>query len=201
MEAAPLAAAAGADLIVAGGDIVTMNRERDVVVDGAVAIAAATHRWRSAGPPSCAPRHPGAAVLDATGCVVTPGLVDAHRHLTGDPLVRSCIPDRLPHGESIFEWAVPIHAAHDGADDELSATLAAVESLTNGTTTDVEAGTVAHPDRVAKAAGDGRHPGHDRHVGLGRRATARTPRPPPRCWPARRRSSPSTRPAAWSRAG
>jgi 5-methylthioadenosine/S-adenosylhomocysteine deaminase len=150
LEAAPVGAAAGADLIVAGGDIVTMNRERAVVVDGAVAIAGA--RILAVGRAAdLRAAYPGAAVLDAAGCVVTPGLVDAHRHLTGDPLVRSCIPDLLPQDASIFEWVVPIHAAHDGADDELSATLAAVESLTNGTTTVVEAGTVAHPDRVAKA--------------------------------------------------
>jgi 5-methylthioadenosine/S-adenosylhomocysteine deaminase len=150
LEAAPLAAAAGADLIVAGGDIVTMNRERDVIVDGAVAIAGP--RILAVGRAAeLRAAYPDAAVLDATGCIITPGLIDAHRHLTGDPLVRSCIPDLLPQGASIFEWVVPIHAAHDGADDELSATLAAVESLTNGTTTVVEAGTVAHPDRVAKA--------------------------------------------------
>jgi 5-methylthioadenosine/S-adenosylhomocysteine deaminase len=150
LEAAPVAAAAGADLIVAGGDIVTMNRDRDVIADGAVAIAGG--RILAVGTtPDLRAAHPAAAVLDAAGCVVTPGLIDAHRHLTGDPLVRSCIPDLLPQGASIFQWVVPIHAAHDGADDELSATLAAVESLTNGTTTVVEAGTVAHPDRVAKA--------------------------------------------------
>jgi 5-methylthioadenosine/S-adenosylhomocysteine deaminase len=150
LEAAPVASAAGADLIVAGGDIVTMNRERDVLTEGAVAIAGGrilavgtTTELRAA--------HPAAAVLDASGCVVTPGLIDAHRHLTGDPLLRSCIPDLLAPGASIFEWAVPINAAHEAGDDELSATLAAVESLTNGTTMVVEAGTVAHPDRVAKA--------------------------------------------------
>jgi len=150
LDPASVASAAGADLLVAGGDIVTMNRERDVIADGAVAVAGG--RITAVGKADeLRRRHPEAAVLDASGCVVTPGMVDAHRHLTGDPLVRSCIPDLLPPGASIFEWAVPIHAAHDGADDELSATLAAVESLTNGTTTVVEAGTVAHPERVAKA--------------------------------------------------
>jgi 5-methylthioadenosine/S-adenosylhomocysteine deaminase len=46
---------------------------------------------------------------------------------------------------------VPIHSQHTGDDDELSATLCAVECAQNGVTTVVEAGTVAHPQRVAAA--------------------------------------------------
>ena len=40
---------------------------------------------------------------------------------------------------------MPVHAAHTADDDELSATLACVEAVTNGITTTIEAGTVAHP--------------------------------------------------------
>jgi 5-methylthioadenosine/S-adenosylhomocysteine deaminase len=138
------------DLLVSGGDVVTMNDRREVLVGGAVAIA----RDRIVGVGRTSElRHayPRADVLDATGCVVTPGLVNAHQHLTGDPLVRSCIPDLLAPGQSIFEWSVPLHAVHTGDDDELAATVTAVDSLRNGVTTIVEAGTVAHPERVAKA--------------------------------------------------
>ncbi len=138
------------DLIIAGGDVVTMNGTREVLVGGSVAVAdglivavGSTVEVRAA--------HPSATVIDATDCVVTPGMINAHQHLTGDPLVRSCIPDLLPPGASIFEWSVPIHAEHTADDDELSATLSAIESAQNGVTTVVEAGTVAHPDRVAKA--------------------------------------------------
>ena len=66
-------------------------------------------------------------------------------------MVRSCIPDLLAPGVSIFEWSVPLHAHHTGDDDELSASLSAIECAQNGVTTVVEAGTVAHPDRVAMA--------------------------------------------------
>ncbi len=138
------------DLLVSGGDVVTMNARREVLVGGTVAIrgdrivaVGSTHELRAA--------YPDADVLDARGCVVTPGLVNAHEHLTGDPLVRSCIPDLLPPGASIFEWSVPLHSAHTGDDDELSALLASAEALRYGVTTLVEAGTVAHPDRVASA--------------------------------------------------
>ena len=134
--------------IVARGDVVTMNAMRDVLVGGAVVfdesgiIDVGATTALIAAPPD-------ATLHDAHGCVVTPGMVNAHQHFTGDPLVRSCIPDLLPAGASIFEWSVPLHAEHTADDDELSATLCAVESLRNGVTTVVEAGTVAHPERVA----------------------------------------------------
>ena len=133
--------------IVAGGDVVTMNPARDVlaggslVIDGDTIIAVgATTELRS--------QYPDADLFDASGCVVTPGMIDAHQHLTGDGLMRCCIPDLLDSQAAIFEWSVPLHSNHDGDDDEISATLSAVEALTNGITTVVEAGTVAHPERV-----------------------------------------------------
>ncbi len=138
------------DLIIAGGDVVTMNGTRQVLVGGSVAISGdIIAAVGSTAELSAA--HPGATVIDATDCVVTPGMINAHQHLTGDPLVRSCIPDLLAPGVSIFEWSVPIHAEHTAVDDELSATLSAIESAQNGVTTVIEAGTVAHPDRVAQA--------------------------------------------------
>lgn len=137
-------------LVVAGGDVVTMNDRREVFAGGAVAIAG--NRIADVGRRSevCA-RYPEAVVFDASGTVVTPGLVNAHQHLTGDPLVRSCIPDLLRPGASIFEWSVPLHGAHTDHDDEVSASLSALESLRYGVTTLIEAGTVAHPHDVARA--------------------------------------------------
>ena len=98
--------------IICGGDVVTMNAQREVLVGGSIVVdgelivaVGSTSELRAA--------HPDAAIVDATACVVTPGMVDAHQHLTGDPLVRSCIPDLLPPGASIFEWSVPLHGAHE----------------------------------------------------------------------------------------
>ncbi len=139
-----------ATLLITGGDVVTMNPRREVLTGGAVAVRDA--EIAAVGSSSAlAARFPDAEVIDAAGCVVTPGMVNAHQHLTGDPLIRSCIPDLLAPGVSIFEWSVPAHAAHTGDDDELSALLSCAENLVNGVTTVVEAGTVAHPHRVAAA--------------------------------------------------
>jgi 5-methylthioadenosine/S-adenosylhomocysteine deaminase len=138
------------DLLVTGGDVVTMNARREILAGGAVAVTG--ERISAVGATSeLRARWPGTPELDARGCVVTPGMVNAHQHQTGDPLARAWIPDDLPAGASIDSWAVPLHAAHTPDDDEVSALLACAENLRNGVTTVVEAGTVAHPGRVARA--------------------------------------------------
>lgn len=136
------------ELLVSGHRVVTMDARRSVIIDGAVAVAG--DRIVEVGAADALrDRHRGAAELTAPWGIVTPGMVNAHQHLTGDPLTRSCTPDDLPPGASIFSWSVPVHGAHEPDDDEIGATISVVESLRNGVTTVVEAGTVAHPDRVA----------------------------------------------------
>ncbi|GAA2907998.1 5'-deoxyadenosine deaminase [Streptosporangium fragile] len=137
-----------ADLLVAGGEVVTMSPGREVVTGAAVAVAGG--RIAAIGPAGALrSAFPGTPELDASGCVVIPGLVNAHQHTTADPLVRSMIPDDIDSQESIFDWIVPLHGEVTGDDDELSATLTAAESLLRGVTTILEPGTVAHPLRVA----------------------------------------------------
>lgn len=143
-------------LIISGGDIVTMNPARDVLLGASVAVQGSAVVAVGSGP-DLQSRFPGASMLDARGCVVTPGFVNAHQHTTGDPLARSAIPDRITADEAIFDWAVPLHNEHSADDNGLSAMLCAVESVLTGTTTVIEAGTVAHPERVGAAM---------QHVGL-----------------------------------
>ena len=130
------------------GTIVTMNPERRIIADGAV-IAVDGVIVEVGEYADLADAHRSTTKIGGPAGVVTPGYINAHQHLTGDRLVHSCIPDAIDSQEAIFGWAVPVHGAHTGDDDELSATLAAVEALSNGITCTVEAGTVAHPDRVA----------------------------------------------------
>ena len=137
------------DLIVAG-TLLTMDPDRTIWNDGAVAVTDGRIE-RVGRKTDLVEDHPGAQLLGGAGCVVTPGFVNAHQHLTGDRLIRSCIPDDIPTSSAIFDWVVPVHEAHSGDDDELSATLSLLEAVGNGVTTTVEAGTVAHPDRVAAA--------------------------------------------------
>lgn len=131
--------------------VITMDGTRRVVTSGGVAMDQGVLVGVGTAE-ELQQRYPDAAVTHHPGGVMTPGYVNAHQHLTGDHLVRSCIPDAITSHDAIFDWAVPTHAAHTGDDDELSATLALVEAAMNGITCTVEAGTVAHPDRVAAAA-------------------------------------------------
>ncbi|MEU6034440.1 amidohydrolase family protein [Actinomadura sp. NPDC047616] len=139
-----------AELLVAGGTVVTMAEDRRVVTDATIAVANGRIVALGADDDVRA-HHPAQAEIDARGCVVIPGLVNAHQHSTVDPLIRSIIPDDLDSRQAIFDWAVPLHARVTGDDDELAATLTAVDCLTRGVTTVLDAGTVAHPERVAAA--------------------------------------------------
>ncbi len=138
-----------ADLVITG-TLLTMDTDRTIWSDGAVVVRAG--RITEVGHRSTiTKRHGDVKTLGGANSLVTPGFVNAHQHLTGDRLIRSCIPDNLVAREAIFNWAVPIHAAHTGDDDELSATLSLLEAVGNGITTTVEAGTVANPERVGEA--------------------------------------------------
>ena len=133
------------------GTVVTMNPSRAVIGDGAVAISG--DAIVDVGPRSeVVARHPDADVIGSEHDLVLPGYVNAHQHLTGDRLIQSAIPDDLAPGEAIFSWVVPVHAEHRPEDDLLTSTLTLVESVCNGVTTTVEAGTVAHPTQVAEGA-------------------------------------------------
>ena len=131
-----------------------------------------------------AARAPDAELIGGPGHVVLPGLVNAHQHLTGDRLVRSAIPDDIDAAGRHPRWALPLHAAHTGDDDELSATLALVEAVTNGITFTVEAGHGRPPRPGARGVRRRRRRRHARLLGLGRAPTVRTPAPSTPCWPA-----------------
>jgi cytosine/adenosine deaminase-related metal-dependent hydrolase len=136
------------DVLVRDSVVVTMNSQREVVVDGAVAIAEG--RIAAVGKTSeVAERVRAAAVIDGKHFVVTPGLVNTHIHITGEPLTRGFVPDDTPFEENVFAWLCPLYAAHDEEDERISAQLAAAEMLRSGTTTFLEAGTIHFVDAVA----------------------------------------------------
>jgi cytosine/adenosine deaminase-related metal-dependent hydrolase len=135
------------DLIVRGWYVVTMNEARDVIRDGAVAVRGAT--IVAVGKAADIERDFVAArTVGGDRFVVTPGMVNTHIHITGEPLTRGYVPDDTPFEENVFQWLCPLYAAYDAADERTSGQLAAVEMLRSGTTTFLEAGTIRFLDDV-----------------------------------------------------
>ncbi|MFT3964553.1 MAG: amidohydrolase family protein [Sphingobium sp.] len=146
-EAAPLVA----DLLVKQAWVVTMDDEQRIYCNGALAIAG--DRIVAVGPSGEVERAVSAReVIDGRDrFVVTPGFVNGHVHITGEPITRGCVPDDTDWQTNVFDWLIPIYLAQTPAEEAVSATLAALEMLRTGTTCFVEAGTILDLDRVAEA--------------------------------------------------
>lgn len=88
-------------------------------------------------------------VIDATGCAVIPGFVQAHVHLC-QVLFRG-MADDLPLLEWLAKRIWPFEAAHDARSIAASAELGLLEMMLAGTTTILDMGTVHHYDAVFDA--------------------------------------------------
>jgi cytosine/adenosine deaminase-related metal-dependent hydrolase len=137
------------DTLIAGAIVVTMDAGRRVIPDGAVALRG--DRIAAVGPraevePVCAP----ARIIDGRGFLLTPGFINAHIHVTGDPLTRGSMPDHVAgdFAEVLARWVLPRFFAHTAEDEHLSAQLAAAQMLRSGTTGFIEAGTIRFLDAV-----------------------------------------------------
>jgi cytosine/adenosine deaminase-related metal-dependent hydrolase len=96
-------------------------------------------------------RTPGeiARVVDASGCAVIPGLVQAHVHLC-QALFRG-LADDMPLLEWLRTRIWPLEAAHDERSLDASAALGLCEMIGAGTTTILDMGTVRAHDAVMSA--------------------------------------------------
>src|SRR5690349_23854457 len=88
-------------------------------------------------------------VIDAQGCAVIPGFVQAHIHLC-QTLFRG-MADDLPLLEWLKKRIWPLEAAHDEATLTASADLGLLEMMRAGTTTILDMGTVNAHDAVMEA--------------------------------------------------
>lgn len=135
------------DVLIDGAVVVTMNANREVLRHGAVAIDG--QRIAAVGRAAdLRTQYAAREVIDGARFVVTPGMVNTHIHITGEPLTRGYVPDDTPFEANVFQWLCPLYASYDEADERLSAQLAAAEMLRSGTTTFLEAGTIHYVDAV-----------------------------------------------------
>jgi 5-methylthioadenosine/S-adenosylhomocysteine deaminase len=122
---------AGVDLLVRNAVAITVDAERRIIRDGAVAIddGRIIEVGRSA---DVAARFGARRTIDARGGAVTPGFVDAHTHVS-QHLGRGSIPDTWPEEREHDQW-LPYWTHMTPEDDDASTTLACLEMVRNGTT-------------------------------------------------------------------
>lgn len=136
-----------ADLVITNALLITMNAQRDVLTDAALAIKDGKICW--IGPSSEASAIDATSKIDASDRVITPGFINTHVHITGDYLTRHYAPDDLDDDARLFNWVIPRYDAHGAAAERLSALYGGLSLLKGGTTTFLEAGTVRHLDHIA----------------------------------------------------
>lgn len=131
------------DLLVKGGVVVTCDANNSVVTcdvlirDGVIAAVGELEKTGLT------------RVLDATGCAVTPGFVQAHLHLC-QVLFRG-MADDMPLLDWLKQRIWPLEAAHNEASLGASAELGLLEMMLAGTTTILDMGTVRAHDAVFDA--------------------------------------------------
>ena len=141
-------AAEPADLVVRHATVVTVDAQRRVIADGAVAIAGG--RILAVGPAAeVLARYQGREVLDAGGGIVLPGLINAHTH-AAMVLFRG-IADDLKLMDWLQKYIFPAEARNVTAEFVKAGTrLAALEMIRSGTTTFVDM--YYFEDQAAEAA-------------------------------------------------
>ena len=137
---------ATADLLLRHGQVLTLDADRRILLDGSIAIGAG--RIIAIGPDrDVEPLVRATTTRDLGGALVQPGFVDAHAH-TGSDLIRGFAP------KTSADWdAVEGHFyATTGADGDYTGTLqSCMEMVVNGTTTFCDTGGSAVVEDTARA--------------------------------------------------
>src|SRR6476646_2806200 len=106
-------------VVITGGTVVTMDSDRGEYADGYLVVEDGRVSSVGSGP---APHVEGARVVDARGCVVTPGLVNTHHHLY------QWVTRGLAVDATLFEWLTTLYPVW-GCIDEESVSAAATAGL------------------------------------------------------------------------
>jgi cytosine/adenosine deaminase-related metal-dependent hydrolase len=138
------------DLVVIHGYVLTMDSQRRVYADGAIAVRGrdivAVGRTSD-----ILARFRPARTLDAGGGVIHPGFVECHTHVTYHT-ARGAFGDTISYAELGATTETAFVNAIREEDEYASSLLACYEMAGNGTTCFIEAGTAYEPEAVAAAA-------------------------------------------------
>jgi len=120
-----------ADLLITGGMILPLPKNSALLDPGALAISA--NRIAAIGDPQkIAAEYEASRTLDASGCLVMPGLANAHTHAA-----MTCyrgMADDLPLMDWLNRFIFPAEAKSDGSQVYWSTLLACSEMIRSGTT-------------------------------------------------------------------
>ncbi len=105
------------DTLIRNATIITMDRERRVLLDGSLAIDRG--RIVAVGPGrDVDPSFAASVEIDGRDFVITPGFINGHVHITGDPLTRGFMPDTIDYRDPDTFAKIPalgIRPAAEGA--------------------------------------------------------------------------------------
>src|SRR3954452_6481690 len=99
------------DTLITNTIAVTMNARREVITDAAIALRNGNivDVGKTA---ELAEMYSAREQIDGQRFVATPGLVNSHIHLTGEPLARGYVPEDLAFDDLIFNWLCPLYAMY-----------------------------------------------------------------------------------------
>ena len=138
-----------ADFVITETVIITQNANRQVMTNAAIAVANKKIVWIG-DQASCDAQVAADEKIDGRDFILTPGFINGHVHITGDPLTRHYTPDDINDDDRLFTWTIPRYEAHTPDDESLSAKYCAIELLKSGSTTFLEAGTIRFLDEAAE---------------------------------------------------
>jgi 5-methylthioadenosine/S-adenosylhomocysteine deaminase len=130
------------DYLIKNALIVTLDKERRIFRDGAVAIE--KDKIADVGRTEDVLKNYSTAdtVVDARNNVIAPGFVDAHTHVSAEQLVRGFVPDSAGPDEWVFDWISHIYAAVTDEDEYYSSLHSFIECIKTGTTSFCDGGTI-----------------------------------------------------------
>jgi cytosine/adenosine deaminase-related metal-dependent hydrolase len=138
-----------ADTLIVGSTIVTMDSERRVITDGAMAISG--DRIVAVGKRADLEGAIEAReIIDGRRFVMTPGLINGHVHVT-EILLKGFLPENLDFEDAVWRWVTPLYESHSPEEQAIAAQLSAIGMLRTGTTCFMEAGTILALDAVFEA--------------------------------------------------
>ena len=136
-----------ADLLIEGATVITMDAERRIFSDGAVAVAGG--RITAVGQrEEVAPTIQAARRIPGQGKVVIPGLINAHSHFF--PFLSGAIPEEHPSDIVRRDYRYPFFRDLSAEEEVVGAKARMWEMIRTGTTCFADGG-CKHPGRVAEA--------------------------------------------------